>query len=95
MSGISISVDIAGKSFPLTVKQEEEPVVRAAAENISRTFEKYRKRFPTIDKSDILSMVLLELETTRQRTVEKKEDAGLIAELSDINAVLGSYLDQQ
>jgi cell division protein ZapA (FtsZ GTPase activity inhibitor) len=60
---LSIKVNIADRTYPLTVKADEEEKVRKAAKLINDKLKAYSNQFAVRDKQDIISMCALELAT--------------------------------
>lgn len=57
-----INIMIAGKKYPLTIKRQEEEMVRAAAEQINNKILQYRQHFAVeVDTKDLLAMVAFQL----------------------------------
>ncbi len=71
---ISINVVIAGRPFKLRVRPEEEEMVRKAVKDINDKVLEYHQEFPSKDKQDFLSMLLL------QQKVEALKSSGLKAQ---------------
>ena len=63
MNELSIKVNIADRTYPLTVKADEEEKVRMAAKLINDKLKTYGSVFAVKDKQDIISMCALELAT--------------------------------
>ncbi len=96
---ISIAVEIAGRTYPVSVPEVDRAVVMAAKEKIAVTFEKYKTQFASLERSDLLSMVVLELvteqlrkETQSSEQLNKATEA--CSELSQLNTVLDKYLSE-
>lgn len=58
---IEIIVPVAGRSYPLTVSQEEVDEVMAAAKAIDDSIAKLRSQFAVQDRNDLLAMTALQL----------------------------------
>lgn len=61
MSELHIKVNIAGRTYPLTVSSEEEEEVRKAALLINDKLKTLDSSFAVKDKQDLLAMLALEL----------------------------------
>lgn len=57
---LSISVVVVGRPFKLRVKPAEEEIVRQAVKEINDKVSDYQQQFPSKDKQDFLSMILLQ-----------------------------------
>ena len=67
MAEVSIKVLIAGRTYPLTVKQEEEQMVMDKAKMITDKVKEMEQNYAIRDKQDLLAMTALNL-LVAQRT---------------------------
>ncbi|HZH68282.1 MAG TPA: cell division protein ZapA [Chitinophagales bacterium] len=58
---LSINITLVGRPFKLKVKPEEEEMVRLAANEINEKVLEYQQSFPSKDKQDFLTMMVLQL----------------------------------
>ncbi len=65
MKDLSIKVNIAGRVYPLTVKQEEEENIRLAAKEINEMIKEYEQNYAVKDKQDLLAMCALQFATQK------------------------------
>ena len=67
---------VAGKSFPVTISEENEQLYRDAANNVDCLLHKYQKLYYSTPKDDIYVMVLLDLSIKNEeyRISEKKRE---------------------
>ena len=56
---VSLTVSIAGRPYPLKVKEGEDEVVRTVVDKLNVKIEDLQKSYPRQDKLDYLSMTLL------------------------------------
>jgi cell division protein ZapA len=63
MSEKSIKVTIAGRIYPISVKPEEEEMVRAAAKKVDDSVKNLLENYAVKDKQDLLAMTALQLST--------------------------------
>lgn len=73
MSKISIKLVIAGRSYPLTINESEEEVVRKAAEDINSNIQGLQEVYAVKDMQDLLAMTSLQLATRSKPGAESKE----------------------
>ena len=71
MAEVSLKILIAGRIYPLTVKQEEEESVLRAAKLINEKLKEFEQNYSVRDKQDLLAMSALNLLTTQQYTPKK------------------------
>ena len=60
---VSISVNIAGKNYPIRVSLSEKPLVEKASDLISERFDDYQNNFLNLDNQSLVSMLCIELAT--------------------------------
>lgn len=58
---LKIKVTIAGRTYPLTIKMEEEEQIRRAVKTINDAVARFEERYAVQDKQDVLSMCALQL----------------------------------
>ena len=61
MDKIALKVIIAGRTYPLTIKKEEETAIKAAAERINGNIKKLQSSYAVKDMQDLLAMTALQL----------------------------------
>src|SRR5690606_19787161 len=61
MDKIPLKIIIAGRTYPLTIKKEEEAVITAAAERINSNIKKLQGSYAVKDMQDLLAMTALQL----------------------------------
>ena len=85
----SISVEIAGRAYPLSVQPREEEFVHLAAREINESIQRFKDHYPLTDKQDLLAMAALEVATrafSSQRSQELAEVAAAVGELEALLA---------
>jgi cell division protein ZapA len=90
MSELSIQINIAGRTYPLTIKREEEERLRSIAKDIQIHVEKLRQTYAVKDNQDLLAMTLLEYAS---RLDSKKEEEGAVL-ITEALSELDSYMDE-
>ncbi|MCB9224304.1 MAG: cell division protein ZapA [Crocinitomicaceae bacterium] len=61
MDKISLKIIIAGRTYPLTIKKEEEAVIKEAAEKINSNIKKLQGSYAVKDMQDLLAMTSLQM----------------------------------
>ena len=61
MDKIPLKIIIAGRTYPLTIKKEEEAAIKAAAERINSNIKKLQGSYAVKDMQDLLAMTALQL----------------------------------
>ena len=63
MSELYIKVNIGGRSYPLTIKRNEEEKIRKAASKINENLKELKNNYAVIDTQDLLAMTVLQYAT--------------------------------
>lgn len=103
MSEVSIKVTLAGRTYPLTVKSEEEAGIRSAEQSIEESIQVFQQNYAVKDKQDLLAMAALQVTARQQakkeveRVVERIVETVEVpvdhsAELLQLEEKLNSYL---
>jgi len=88
MGKISIKVLVGGRTYPLTVLENEHEKVMKAAEDINKGIELLRQNYGVKDPQDLLAMTALQLVSKGQATAPKTEVVTPPADYSDIELAL-------
>lgn len=97
MSEISIKVNIGTRTYPLTVKPEEEDVIRQAAKNINDSIKNLQENYAVKDVQDLLAMTALQLATqqlVKKAVVVPENTEALKAEVEEINRMIEKALSE-
>lgn len=94
MEEFTISVNIADRPYRLTIRREEEEIIRKAATKINDKVKNYSANYAFNDKQDLLAMVALEVATMALNSESRLSDIdnSLLNELSDIDSMLTENL---
>jgi cell division protein ZapA len=103
MNEISIKVNIAGRSYPLTINSEQEDAIRKAEQKIEASLETFQKNYAVKDKQDLLAMTALQVATATTPVVETKTviekvvervevPVDLSSELAELEALVDQYI---
>jgi len=86
----SITVIVADRPYKLTVKREDEEILREAAKYINERLKGYAANFAYKDKQDLLAMVALQYTTNalRNERVLSFRDKELVEKLEHLNTML-------
>lgn len=90
MEELSIKVNIANRSYPLTVQADEEEMVRRAAKLINDKLKDLQQLFAVKDMQDMLSMISLEIanELIRLKNTHSREQELLQKEVQQLQQML-------
>jgi len=92
MADVSLKVVIAGRTYPLTVKQEDEKAVQEAAKMINDKVKEFEQNYSVRDKQDLLAMSALNLIATIQNTPKKEPE---LDELNQLDLFVSDYLQKE
>ena len=92
MSELSIKVTIAGRTYPLTIKRDEEEMIRKAAKSIDEQISRFGANYAVKDKQDLLAMTALQLATRSAAIPAESDTSQLELELTEIDQLLNKHL---
>ena len=94
MKEVSISVSIAGNSYPLKVNIEDEAKVAVAVRLINDKIKVLKETYVVSDKRDLLAMCALQLATQNIQLENKinSDSSRLGHKLVEMDTFLSSYL---
>lgn len=93
MAEVSLKVLIAGRSYPITVPQEEEQAVMQAAKLINDKIKEFEKNYSVRDKQDLLSMCSLHLLVTLMTTPKKSPELEKV--INQLDLFVSDYLKKE
>lgn len=94
MGQLSIKVNIAGRTYPLTIERSEEEMIRKAADNINASIKNLKENYAVKDMQDLIAMTALQL-STKSNTISKEvEDDKVANELIALNKELSDFLEK-
>ncbi len=97
MGKVSLKVVIAGRTYPLTIKQEEEEAIKNATDRINSNIRKLQGSYAVKDMQDLLAMTTLQMavqspfsesEDSKPTTAAPVFDDDLKSIIDKIDAVL-------
>lgn len=96
MSEISIKVNIGTRTYPLSVKPEEEEVIRMAAKNINESIKNLQENYAVKDVQDLLAMTALQLATQQlvKKPVAPENTDVLKADVEEINRMIENAMSE-
>lgn len=93
MSEVSIKVNIGSRTYPLSIKQQEEEIVRNAAKNVNESIKVLQDNYAVKDMQDLLAMTALQVST--QLIVKKEEKPKEDPRLAELDRKITDYLNKQ
>lgn len=93
---ININLLIAGRSYPLKIKPEEEEIVRRAARRVNEKVQEFQEQYSAKDKQDYLAMCALMSEVELLANKEKVmiTDPTFFDKLREIDALLSDTVSR-
>ena len=92
MAKISLKVNIAGRSYPLTINESEKEGVLSAVENINAAIEHLKKSYAVKDPQDLIAMTALQL--IIKKDSNQKSSSNTAQDLGPIDQALQSLSNQ-
>jgi cell division protein ZapA len=92
MAKISLKVNIAGRSYPLTINEIEKEAVLSAVENINNAIESLKKNYAVKDPQDLIAMTALQL--IIKNDANQKSSDNTVQDLGPIDQALKSLSEQ-
>ncbi len=92
MAKISLKVNIAGRSYPLTINESEKQDILSAVENINSAIGHLKKSYAVKDPQDLIAMTALQLILKKDSNQKSSDKAAL--DLGPIDEALKSISDQ-
>lgn len=93
MADVSLKISIAGRAYPLTIKQEDEQAVLLAAKMINEKVKEFEVNYSVRDKQDLLAMSALNLLAAQQSAPKKSPE--LEKELNQLDLFVSDYLQKE
>lgn len=94
MEKISLKVIIAGRTYPLTIKKEEESAIVAASEKINLNIKKLQGSYAVKDMQDLLAMTALQLALQKPAQVVTESESIDSSINEDLNRILSKINEQ-
>ena len=95
MTEVTVSLNIAGRNYPLKVNKEDVPKLNEAEKMINAKIDLYEKSFSIKDKQDLLAMCIINFATevlNKQSAILEFENSAL--QLKDTEQYLNTYLSK-
>jgi len=94
MSELSIKIVIGGRTYPLTIKREEEEVIRRAAKNINESIQVLEENYAVKDMQDLLAMTCLQMGTKNEIEAPKPDYEEIAGELAELEQKIDGLIAQ-
>ena len=94
MEKISLKVIIAGRTYPLKIKKDEESAIVAASEKINSNIKKLQGNYAVKDMQDLLAMTALLLALQKPNKLEAESNSTDSSINEDLNRILSKINEQ-
>lgn len=96
MEDLSIKINIANRTYPLTISAEQEEFMRKASKLIADRMKVYEANYSVKDQQDLLAMCALEFATKYLQAEERKSlgNEELEEQLEEMERFLSQYLNK-
>ncbi|HEY8404435.1 MAG TPA: cell division protein ZapA [Flavobacteriales bacterium] len=91
---ISIKVTIAGRTYPLKVRSEEEAGIRSAEQSLEESIQLFQKSYAVKDKQDLLAMAALQVTARKEAKKEVERVVERVVETVEVPVDLSKELLQ-
>lgn len=91
---LKINIKIGTKSFPLHVLQKDESKIRATAQLITETFEKYSDKFPNNGYDNNLAMAALTLLNANRHQANNEDSLELKDALYELEDTMEEFINE-
>lgn len=95
MSKLSIKVVVAGRTYPLTVNENEQEKVLKSAEDINKAIKLLQDNYAVKDMQDLLAMTALQLASKSSSKVEKSTEEADYSSIESELDKLSKEFDQE
>lgn len=86
---------MAGSSFPLTIKREDEEIIREAAKQVDIRLNAYREHYVNVSSERIIAMVAYQFSLENLQLKERNDTEPYTAKIKELTEVLDDYFKQQ
>lgn len=99
MSEVSVKLAIANRTYPITVQDTEEELIRNAAKLINEHIKNLQENYGVKDAQDLIAMAALQIASKNLHKKSAEEDqktvqASLTDELTEIDQLLNTLLNK-
>lgn len=88
---LKIKVNIANRTYPLTIKRQEEERLRKAVTQINESVKRFEERYAVQDKQDVLAMCALQMASQAEKL--RGQHTEQVAEYEQFIQYIESALD--
>lgn len=93
MAKLSMKVVVAGRTYPLSVNEEEQDKVQKAADDINKSIKILQDNYAVKDMQDLLAMTALQLASKSDNKPANENDSQVLKDIEDKLADLSNELE--
>lgn len=91
---ISITVHIAGRAYPLKVKESDANIIKGIADKVNEKVNFFQRTYTNRDKQDCISMALLTYAVDMHRLQEQTNDSKISEKVEKLDKLLEELIQQ-
>ncbi|NCC09134.1 MAG: cell division protein ZapA [Bacteroidia bacterium] len=88
---IKINLKIGDANYPLTIKREEEEIIREAAKQVDMRLNRYRERYPNVVPERIMAMVAYQFSLEKLQLANRNDTRPYTSKLKELTEMLEEY----
>ena len=92
---IKINLQIADKTFPLSIHRNDEEIVRKAAKEVNVRLNHYRDYFTGQPLENLLAMVAYQFSLEKLKEENRNDTAPYIKKIEKLTEMLENYMDSE
>jgi cell division protein ZapA (FtsZ GTPase activity inhibitor) len=97
MNKLSLKISIAGRTYPVTVRAEEQESLNKAVKIIDEKIRDFEQNYPVRDKQDLLAMCVLHFanEIVKNDKMQPVSDGGIkVEDIDTLISIIDNYLSK-
>lgn len=90
---IKINLQLAGSTFPLKTRREDEEMVRKAAKQVDMRLNEFRERFKNapVKQEQLIAMVAYQFALENLQQQQRNDTAPYVAKITELTNLLEDY----
>jgi len=92
---LKINIRIDGRTYPLTINQEDEEKYRKAAKKVNDLVRKFREQFVDRDTNDILAMTAFQVALNSLDLQQREDKTLFIGGLKNLNDDVADFIKEK
>lgn len=88
---IKINLQIADSNYPLTIKRDDEQIMREAAKQVNIRLNAYREHYPNTGPDKVIAMVAYQFALENLNLSQKNDTQPYTAKIKELTEMLEEY----